>query len=149
MKTNFKPNDVIRFRDTLYQVLENHGEFGVARQIPDGVPQGFPWEWEGDKAVKVGSVLVWDPKCGKDVTDAMWAEYMASPVPDGWEATGEVRCSKMDEVYLNPVNVWNNLPPEAIAEECDWSQITHFCVGDGPVKSVNEPPVARRILRRV
>jgi hypothetical protein len=148
METDFKPQDVIQFHGPdLYEVRENDGETALLSRIPDGTPVHFKWSTAGSKIVRVGSVLVWDPKHGKEVTE-MWAEYMAAPLPEGFEDTGDVRCSKMGEFYLNAVCVWNNLEPEAIYEEQDWTDCTHFRVGEGPVKSTDEPPVARRILRR-
>ena len=94
-------------------------------------------------------VLVIDATAGEPVTDAMWEEYLASPVPDGFEATDDVRDIRVGEYYLNPVNVWSGLPPEAIFAEDYEHDYTHFRIGDGPLKTIDEPPVARRILRRL
>lgn len=96
-------------------------------------------------------VLEIDGRGMKPVTDAMWEEYLAAPLPEGFEATGEVRNAAPGEHYLNPVNVWSGLEPEAIFltedEDC-LSGYTHFRI-NGELRTVDEPPVARRILRRI
>ena len=85
---------------------------------------------------------------GNEITDEMWEQYLAAPIPDGWEATGEVRHSQPGEVYLNPVTIWNGYPGEAITDEGFFEGYTGYRVLDGPIKSFDEKPMTRRILKR-
>lgn len=54
MDEPFKPGEVIDFCGTTFEVIENHGDKGTVKELPDGpIISGFPWRFEGVECTRV------------------------------------------------------------------------------------------------